>query len=79
MSTTKIFKLLNDSTISKFVKWKWIEVIDLSNGQNSTKKNKKIKNPMLRSNLCDFSDSYILVKDIITVGGTNNANKKIKS
>ena len=35
---------------------------------------------MLRSNLCDFSDSYILVKGMITVGGANNANKKkIKS
>ena len=39
-----------------------------------------LKNPMLISNLCDFSDSFILVNGIITVGGTNNANKKkIKS
>ena len=32
---------------------------------------------MLRSNLCDYSDAYILVKDTITVtspGNNNNAN-----
>ena len=27
----------------------------------------RIKTPMLRSNLCDFSDSYIVVKGDITV------------
>ena len=58
------------------MKRKWIEINDLSNGQNSTNKNIMLKNPMLRSNLCDFSDSYILVKGMITVGGANNANKK---
>ena len=36
--------LLNDSTISKFVTKKWIEVNDLSNGQYSVNKNVKINN-----------------------------------
>ena len=58
------------------MKRKWIEINDLSNGQNSTNKNIMLKNPILRSNLCDFSDSYILVKGMITVGGANNANQK---
>ena len=31
---------------------------------------------MLRSNLCDYSDACIVVKGIITVGGTNDANKR---
>ena len=30
---------------------------------------------MLRSDLCDYSDAYIVVKGAITVTGTNNANK----
>ena len=31
---------------------------------------------MLRSDLCDFSDAYIVVKGTITVARTNNAKKK---
>ena len=37
----------------------------------------RIKTSMLRSNLCDFSDAYIVVKGDITVTNPNNA-KKIK-
>ena len=33
---------------------------------------------MLRSDLCDYSDAYIVVKGTITVEGTNYANKKNK-
>ena len=33
---------------------------------------------MLRSNLCDCSDAYIVVKGIITVTGDNNANTRKK-
>ena len=32
--------------------------------------------PMLRSDLCDFSDAFIVVKGDITVTSPNNANKK---
>ena len=31
---------------------------------------------MLRSDLCDYSDAYIVVKGIITVEGANNRDKK---
>ena len=37
--------------------------------------NHKKKTPMLRSDLCDFSDAYVVVKGDITVEGNNNANK----
>ena len=30
-------------------------------------KNKRFKTPVLRSDLCDYSDAYIVVKDSITV------------
>ena len=33
---------------------------------------------MLRSNLCDYSDAYIVVKGIITVTGTNPNNRRNK-
>ena len=31
---------------------------------------------MLRSDLCDYSDTYIVVKGTITTKGTYDANKK---
>ena len=34
---------------------------------------------MLRSDLCDFSDAYIVVKGTITAEGDNNANKRNKN
>ena len=44
----KISKLLNYSTVSKFVTGKWIKVNDLSNGQYSPNKNINFKTPVLR-------------------------------
>ena len=35
----------------------------------------RIKTPMLRSDLCDFSDAYIVVKGIITVIEQDNAKR----
>ena len=34
---------------------------------------------MLRSDLCDYSDGYIVVKGRINVIGTENANKRNKN
>ena len=34
---------------------------------------------VLRSDLCDFSDAYIVVKENITLEGNNNANKLNKN
>ena len=71
-------KLLSDSTASKFVTRKWVEVNYLSNGQYSVNKNIRFKTPMLRLDLRDYSDAYIVVKGRITVEGTNNANTRNK-
>ena len=38
----------------------------------------RFKTSMLRSNLCDYSDVYIVVKRTITVKGTEDANKRNK-
>ena len=56
MEHNKISKLWNNSTVSKFVTGKWVEVNDLSNGLDSVDKNIRFKTPMLRSDLCDYSD-----------------------
>ena len=71
----KISKLLNISTLSKFVTRKWIELNDLSNGQYSTRNNIRFKTFMLRPDLRDYNNSYILVKgtkDILTVAANKN-------
>ena len=67
----------NDSEkLSKFVTREYIRVNSLSNTYNENK-SIRFKTPMLRSNLCNYSDAYILVKGTITVtapGVNNNAN-----
>ena len=76
MEHYKISKLLNNSTVSKFVTKKWIEVNDLSSGQYPVDKSIRFKTSMLRSNLCDYSDAHNVVKGRISVRDTNNASKR---
>ena len=62
--------------LSKFVTREYVRVNSLSNTYNENT-SIRFKTPMLRSNLCDYSDAYILVKGTITVtapGVNNNAN-----
>ena len=81
MERNKINNLLlsedNESKqLSKFVTREYVEVNSLSNTYNENK-SIRFKTPMLRSNLCDYSDAYILVKGTITVtapGVNNNAD-----
>ena len=58
--------------MSSFVTKRWIEVNDLTGGQYSVDKNIRFKTPMLRSDLCDYSDAYIVVKGTINLGATGN-------
>ena len=41
---------------------KCVDVNDLSSGQYSVNKNIRFKNSVLRSDLCDFSYAYFVVK-----------------
>ena len=62
--------------LSKFVTRKYTEVKSLSNTYNENK-SIRFKTHMLRSNLRDYSDAYILVKGTITVtapGANNDAD-----
>ena len=78
MEHYKISKLLTDSTVSKVVTKKWVEVNDLSSGQYSVNKSIRFKTSMLRSDLCDYSDAYIVVKGKVSVTGNNAANRRNK-
>ena len=60
--------------LSKFVTREHVRVNSLSNVYNENK-SIRFKTPMLRSNLCDYSDAYILVKGTITVAAPG-VNKK---
>ena len=65
--------------LSKFVTREYVRVNSLSNTYNENK-SIRFKTPMLRSNLCDYSDAYIFVKGTITVTspGVNNNTKNIR-
>ena len=57
----------DNKDLPKFVTKKWIEVYDQSEGNYDVNKEIRIKTSMLRSDLCGFSDAYIVVKGTITV------------
>ena len=52
----------DDKDLPKFVTKKWIEVYDQSQGNYDINKEIRIKTSILRSDLCDYSDAYIVVK-----------------
>ena len=78
MEQYKISKLLIDSTVSKIATKKWVEVNDLSTGQYSVNKNIRFKTSMIRLDLCDYSDAYLVVKGIITVEGNDVSQTRNK-
>ena len=63
---------------SKFKTENWVEINDESRG-TYTGNSIKFKTTMLRSNLCDYADAYILVKGTITItgAGDNDAAKRL--
>ena len=78
MKYQKSTKLLGSTldTVPGFITKKWVEVYDQSGGIYSTNKQIRLKTSMLRSDSCDYSDAYILVKGRITVtkGEDNDDN-----
>ena len=65
----------DDKDLPKFITKKWIEVDDQSGGNYIVNKEIRNKTPMLRSDLCNFNDVYIVVKGIITVTEPDNAKR----
>ena len=66
--------------LSRFVTTEYVRVNSLSNTYDENK-SIRFKRPMLRSDLCDYADAYILVNGTITVtaaaGANNIRHKKI--
>ena len=52
--------------VPRFITKKWIEVHDQSGEAYNTNKQIRFKTSMLRSDLCDYSNTYIVVKGIVT-------------
>ena len=70
MEYQKIANLLDNASNqpSKFRTRNWVEINDESRG-TYTGNSIKFKTTMLRSNLCDYADVYILLNGTITISG----------
>ena len=79
MKYQKITKLLHTTSdnVPRFITKKLVEVHEqLGSAEDRYKPSKQIrfKTLTLRSDLCDFSDTWIVVKGTITVANPNDAN-----
>ena len=74
----KILNLLNATSDDEYLPWfftkNWIEVYDQWERNNNVNKEIRILTPMLRSDLCNFNDAYV-VKETIAVPEPNNAKR----
>ena len=79
MEFQKLVNFLNttsdDKDLPRFVTNKWIEGYDQSKGNYHVNKEIRIKTSMLRSDLWDFIDPYIVVKGNIIVTYPDNAKR----
>ena len=80
MEYQKITNLLGTTSdnVPRFITKKWIEVHDQSgNAEDIYKPSKQIrfKTSLLRSDLCDFSNAYSVVKGRVTITATNKSSK----
>ena len=79
MEYQKIAYLLDNKVVlsasnqpSKFRTRNWVEINDESKESYNTGSDIKFKTTMLRSNLCDYADAYILVNGRITITGAGD-------
>ena len=71
MEYQKIATLIDDASNqpSKFRTKNWVEINDESRGTYNNNIQIKFKTTMVKTNLCDYSEAYILVKGKITITG----------
>ena len=74
MEYQKIIDLLGNipDKVLRFITKKWIEVHDQSEEIYNTSKQIRFKTPMLKSDLCDYSDACVVVEGDITVTKPDN-------
>ena len=80
MEHQKISNFLESASdnLSKFRTRNWVEINDESRG-NYANSDIRFKTTMLISNLCDYADSYILVKETITITGEGDDAGEIQA
>ena len=80
MEYQKIANLLESTSdnLSKFRTRNCVEINDESRG-NYANNDIRCKTTMLRSNLCNYADSYILVKGAITITGEGDNAGEIQA
>ena len=80
MEYQKIANLLESTSdnSSKFRTRNWVEINDESIG-NYANSDIRFKTTMLRFNLCDYADLYILVKGTITITGAGDNAGEIQA
>ena len=72
--TTNFLNITSDNKdLPKFITENWTEVYNQSEGNYDVNKEIRIKKSVWRSDLCDYSDAYIIVKVTIIVSRLNNA------
>ena len=77
MEYDKINNFLKIMKVKNYLNLLLENMLELISNTFNENKSIRFKTPMLRSNLCDYSDAYILVKDTIMVtalGVNNDAN-----
>ena len=74
MEYQKIAHLLDNTTGQpcKFRTKYWVEINNISKELYNTGSDIKFKTTMVRSNLCDYADAYILVKGTVTITGAGD-------
>ena len=77
MEYDKINNLLGNESenLSKFITRQYVKGNSSSNTYDENK-SIRFKTPMLRSDLCDYVDAYILIKGTITVAGNAPGNRQ---
>ena len=65
----------DDKDLPRFVTKKLIKIYDQLEKNYNVNKEIRIKTPMLRSDLCDFSDVYIVVKRVIAVTNVEDVKR----
>ena len=74
MEYQEITNLLGNTSdkVPRFMTKKWIEIHDQSGKTYNTNKQIRFKTSMLRSDLCNHSDAYIVVKGKVIVTNPDN-------
>ena len=78
MEYQKITNLLGNTSdkVPKFITKRWIEVHDQSGETYNTNKQMTFNTSMLSSDLCDYSDAYIVAKGVVTVRSKNEIDRE---